>query len=147
MLLTILAYVLALPIVLLVSTLAFGIFVFCTIPLIPLGRAFHSIAIAIRFITTFASTGIAILAFIGLCSVIGVSPVHCMMLIPLTAFAANDLSRINQADQGTSRVARMLAAEGTNYDTKFYVRSEMAQFMGNCIAFVSVPFVQGIQFS
>lgn len=73
--LAVVAYVLALPIILLTSTVLLFLLVLCSTTIAPGARKLHVFAITESFVVALVSVGLAVLAFIGLCSLVGVTPV------------------------------------------------------------------------
>ena len=142
----ILAYIFALPVILLIYTIALMSLTFATTPVARLRRDIPSLSIGLNFVISLLSAGVGVLGFIGLCKLIGAIPSFFMIFVPLLAFGLNDLSRINQASAGTSRVARMLQAEGAEYDAKISVRTNTAAMLGHHIAFLGIPLFVGLPF-
>jgi hypothetical protein len=146
MFLTVLAYVLALPIIVLFDSLALILITFALMPLTRASRGKNSLAMVSSFLHHCLSAAAAACGFILIVKACRVEPVFLMFLLPCFGYLFNDLSRIRDAEAGRSAVARMLIAAGQNYDPALNVRLETASMFGSLSALFLIPLLFGLSF-
>ena len=97
-------------------------------PLTRFVRRFRVVAPAFMAITTAAATGVAVLIFVWLASVMGIRLSYLMFLIPYVLSLQNDFARIARAKRGTTPVALIA---GDDYDAGLQVKMEYGYLVGD----------------
>lgn len=136
MLLSLAAYGLAFPLVLVAATVVTVAGFFLRIPLRPLETAWFPFHLACNVALGWLSVRVGVWFFEWACTAMGVVPHLTMYLLPFLAFMWNDLTRLHEARSGTSRVAMAVAASGEDYHPLRFVRSQQALLVGRFLGFL-----------